>query len=330
MSIFLGYGGFFKKRTGAKPDGCATFFKQNEFDCLGHRMLEYKKQGHPIMDRDNVAIIVKLHPKRMSRGSTLFVANTHLLFNKNRGDIKLLQLARLLAEIDDMTLDARHSRQEASTKDSHHPVILCGDFNSTPFSPIYNFLVNGEIRYKGLSSVQMSGQNSPQKKPVERPHLNNAFISEELEISGLCRKNPVEKRREKSPDLNNSDCFITAEKIDGRDVILEEPGVLKHLLRLQSCYTHYLKNGEKEVSTCHTEGCLCVDYIMFSQGHEKKISRKVFQDDDILIEIPQRQLYLSGVLSLLGSKDVLDLGRLPNSYLSSDHLALLASFKLFR
>lgn len=81
-------------------------------------------------------------------------------------------------------------------------------------------------RYSFEVRVTFNSSMSPQKKPVERPHLNNVFISEELEISGLCRKNPVEKRREKSPDLNNSDCFITAEKIDGRDVILEEPGVV--------------------------------------------------------------------------------------------------------
>jgi len=73
--------------------------------------------------------------------SFVCVANTHLLYNPRRGDIKLAQLAILLAEIN------RLSRLPDGSKS---PVVLCGDFNSSPQSPLYSFLTTGCLEYGGL------------------------------------------------------------------------------------------------------------------------------------------------------------------------------------
>ncbi|KAJ7393706.1 Protein angel 1 [Desmophyllum pertusum] len=82
------------------------------------------------------------HASRHSN-SLLCVSNTHLLFNKKRGDIKLAQLACLFAEIEEL---ARIS-SPGKTDPCYHPIICCGDFNSTPFSPIYDFV---SARFSGL------------------------------------------------------------------------------------------------------------------------------------------------------------------------------------
>eukprot|EP00794_Sanderia_malayensis_P019937 gene19937-21890_t len=332
-----GYIGFYKKRTGGKQDGCAIFYRGSRFKYLGCRMLEFRKQGHSLMNRDNVAVVLSLQPTGMPSKPPIVIANTHLLFNKNRGDIKLLQLATLLAEIDEMAKVFSHFSTKATSEDAYNPVIICGDFNSVPFSPVYDFVVNGHLKYTGQSRIHLSGQNSPMKKPTHGSILNSQLITEDIGITDLCQKMNRAVGSMKDTTLlqmsgnhgeDESECLVIGEKIDGKKVVLEEPGVLKHLLNLQSVYTHFLKDGEKEVSTCHTEGCLCVDYIFFSQGMHRTLSAGVDQDDDIFIKLPRRQLYLMQMLSLLGSNEVEAMGKLPNICLSSDHIALLAGFKL--
>ena len=289
------------------------------------------------MDRDNVGMVLRLQPKHESNGTKppFLVANTHLLFNKNRGDIKLLQMATLLAEIEEIAKVRMPYDEAPTTQNAYTPVIICGDFNSTPFSPLYNFVVDGKLQYSGLSKKHISGQNSPQKKMHDNSFLNHSLIPVGLNISGLCQKRDISMMNSDGAEIasndtqyvDDTDCYVVAEKINGKECILEEPGVLKHLLRFESAYRHYLADGRPEVSTCHSEVSTCVDYIMFSQGVDKVLSKKL--SDDVSLNVTRKQLYLSSLLTLLGGEDISAMGKLPNVYLSSDHLALLARFKLF-
>lgn len=43
-------------------------------------------------------------------------------------------------------------------KKRYHPLIFCGDFNSTPFSPLYEFLVTGHLQYEGIPQYNITGQ----------------------------------------------------------------------------------------------------------------------------------------------------------------------------
>lgn len=83
--------------------------------------------------------------------SPLCVANTHVLFNPRRGDIKLAQVALLLAEIDKIARTA---------EGSYYPVILCGDLNSVPDSPLYKFIRNGELSYHGMPAWKVVGSQN--------------------------------------------------------------------------------------------------------------------------------------------------------------------------
>lgn len=60
---------------------------------MSHSKLEYQR-GIGLLDRDNVAIVVMLQPRGLSSSHQLCVANTHLLWNPRRGDIKLAQLGK--------------------------------------------------------------------------------------------------------------------------------------------------------------------------------------------------------------------------------------------
>lgn len=140
-----GYQCVYKKRTGSKPDGCAVVFKSSRLSLLSSNPVEFFRRGDSLLDRDNVGLVVLLQPNdpagQSDPSSFICVANTHLLYNPRRGDIKLAQLAILLAEI---------GRLSRLPDGSTNPVVLCGDFNSTPWSPLYNLLTLGCLDYRGL------------------------------------------------------------------------------------------------------------------------------------------------------------------------------------
>uniref|UniRef100_A0A8C5ECA1 Angel homolog 2 n=1 Tax=Gouania willdenowi TaxID=441366 RepID=A0A8C5ECA1_GOUWI len=136
----LGYHCEYKKRTGSKPDGCVVAFRTCRFSLVSSNPVEFFRPGDALLDRDNVGLVVLLRP--LGTDWSLCVANTHLLYNPRRGDVKLAQLAVLLAEV------ARMSRLPDG---SATPVLLCGDFNSTPWSPLYHFLTNGRLDCRGLT-----------------------------------------------------------------------------------------------------------------------------------------------------------------------------------
>ncbi|XP_049724316.1 protein angel homolog 2 isoform X4 [Elephas maximus indicus] len=144
----LGYHCEYKMRTGRKPDGCAVCFKHSKFSLLSVNPVEFYRPDIPLLDRDNVGLVLLLQPKVPCAASpAICVANTHLLYNPRRGDIKLTQLAMLLAEISSV----------AHQKDgSFCPIVMCGDFNSVPGSPLYSFIKEGKLNYEGLAIGKMT------------------------------------------------------------------------------------------------------------------------------------------------------------------------------
>lgn len=147
-----GYHCEYKRRTGHKLDGCMVAFKTSRFTLYSSHPVEFFRQGIPILDRDNVGLIAVLKPAGASGSErNVCVVTTHLLYNPRRGDIKLAQLALLLAEI------SRVARQENGTT---WPVLLCGDFNSVPASPLYTFITDRKLEYAGMPIAKVRGSVS--------------------------------------------------------------------------------------------------------------------------------------------------------------------------
>ncbi|XP_075660567.1 carbon catabolite repressor protein 4 homolog 5 isoform X2 [Castanea sativa] len=99
-----GFVGIHKARTGEACDGCAIFWKEKLFTVLHQENIEFRRVGL----RDNVAqlcVLEMIQNQSESKSSTqtstssptqsrrLLVGNIHVLFNPNRGDIKLGQSA---------------------------------------------------------------------------------------------------------------------------------------------------------------------------------------------------------------------------------------------
>ncbi|KFP76857.1 Protein angel 1, partial [Apaloderma vittatum] len=152
----MGFECCYKRRTGTKTDGCAVCYKHSRFQLISLSPIEYFRPGVDILNRDNVGLVLLLQPLLpegldLEAVSPFCVANTHLLFNPRRGDIKLAQIALLLAEIDKIA---------KTTKGSYYPVILCGDLNSVPDSPLYKFIRNGELSYHGMPAWKVGASKN--------------------------------------------------------------------------------------------------------------------------------------------------------------------------
>jgi mRNA deadenylase 3'-5' endonuclease subunit Ccr4 len=145
-----------KARTGDNRDGCALLWKPAVFELLEYRAIEFKNMlaadgATPLafMDRDNVAQVAALRHRNTDR--VVIVANCHLLFNQNRGDIKLAQILGMLR------LVAEFKRAFAAA-DAEPAVFIGGDFNSTPISGVYALMANGVLDVRDIDMRLVSGQ----------------------------------------------------------------------------------------------------------------------------------------------------------------------------
>ncbi|XP_021893481.1 carbon catabolite repressor protein 4 homolog 6 isoform X2 [Carica papaya] len=155
---YEGYSGIWKMRTGNAIDGCAVFWRTSRFKLVHEECIEFNKVGL----RDNVAQICVLellsqnHKKNMASSPTssacpkqVVICNIHVLYNPKRGDFKLGQVR--------MLLDRAHA---VSNIWNNAPVVICGDFNCTPKSPLYNFILEQKLDLSGVDRDKVSGQAS--------------------------------------------------------------------------------------------------------------------------------------------------------------------------
>ncbi|KAM5237609.1 protein angel homolog 2 isoform 2-T2 [Ctenodactylus gundi] len=306
----LGYHCEYKMRTGRKPDGCAICFKHSKFSLLSVNPVEFYRRDIPLLDRDNVGLVLLLQPKIPCVASpAICVANTHLLYNPKRGDIKLTQLAMLLAEMSSV----------AHQKDgSFCPIVMCGDFNSVPGSPLYSFIKEGKLNYEGLAIGKVSGQEQSSRGqrilsiPIWPPNLG---ISQNCvyEVQQVPRVDKTDGEVAQT-QLENTEVLVTTEKLSSH---------LQHRFSLSSVYSHYFPDtGIPEVTTCHSRSAITVDYIFYS-AEKEEVSGQPGTEVTLV-----GGLKLLARLSLLTEQDLWTVNGLPNENNSSDHLPLLAKFRL--
>lgn len=330
----LGYSGIYKKRTGNKNDGCAIFYRNAVFVLDSSISVEFCRPGVGVLDRDNIALVATLHPKD-SEGAKFCVANTHLLFNPGRGDIKLAQLRVLLAEIDRIAFH----RLSHKKRPLYHPVILCGDMNSEPECPLYRFVGTGALHYEGLVAGDVSGQAEGMFRG--RFLLNKELVPPTLGISDQCQyvetvsqrmgglvesEQPVgeadrtEEMAASSRQLSNSDSCL-APSANRR--LSFSSGKMTHRLNLMSAYQHHLDrlpDRPPAVTTHHRKASCTVDYIFYSMHSKHSATQHSHARKDLLV--------LLATYGLLSENEVRDLGGLPNAAQPSDHLPLVAKFML--
>ncbi|XP_067845029.1 protein angel homolog 2 isoform X2 [Heptranchias perlo] len=255
----LGYHCEYKMRTGNKRDGCAICFKRSKFSLVSASPVEFYRPMIQILDRDNVGLVLLLQPVLSHSAALVCVANTHLLYNPRRGDIKLAQLAILLAEINKLASDG---------KGGYWPIILCGDFNSVPGSPLYNFIRNGKLIYDGLPIGKVSGQEQSHRgqraltRPLWPPSLG---ISPACQYETLNRQHTSKDAEYPLEAMGSSEELKDATNKKHSPVDELTPSAIQHKFKLMSVYSHYIPDsGKTEVTTCHSRSAVTVDYIFYS------------------------------------------------------------------
>ncbi|XP_062492082.1 protein angel homolog 1 isoform X2 [Pezoporus occidentalis] len=293
----MGFTCFYKRRTGKKTDGCAVCYKHSRFQLISFSPVEYFRPGLDVLNRDNVGLVLLLQPLLpegldLKAVSPLCVANTHVLFNPRRGDIKLAQMALLLAEIDKIA---------KTTEGSYYPVILCGDLNSVPDSPLYKFIRNGELSYHGMPAWKVSGQEDFSQQLYSRKMLaplwpSSLGVTDNCQYVTLCQPKKQGRRKysrdfllqfhycdlacerpahlvllegvtDAKPDRPPHWCKSTAmlKDPDPQPFVPRSSGIIQHGLNLTSVYSHFLpQRGRPEVTTMPMGLGTTVDYIFYS------------------------------------------------------------------
>ncbi|TKY58165.1 Carbon catabolite repressor protein 4-like 6 [Spatholobus suberectus] len=165
-----GFSGIWKMRTGNPVDGCAIFWQKSRFNLLYEECIEFNKLGL----RDNVAQLCVLEfinrngsrPSSLTGSSKVVICNIHVLYNPNRGEIKLGQVRVLLDKA-----------KAVSKLWNDAPVVICGDFNCTPKSPLYNFISEQKLDLSGIDRDKVSGQASAIIRPPKLYGPNSSEIS---------------------------------------------------------------------------------------------------------------------------------------------------------
>ena len=194
-----------------------------------------------MLDRDNVGIVTRFSvsvassSSRRRRSASFCLATTHLLFNPKAGEVKLAQLACLLAELDRLATPPPGKPRL--------PCIVCGDLNSLPSSPLMGFLERGELDYSQMVREQVAGYFYRGSRQLAIP---SPLLPPEVPISQDCRL------------LSSSE-----------DTPTGATPILSHHFKFTSAYPHPSPSPHppSSVTTFHRKAFETVDYILFTPGH---------------------------------------------------------------
>jgi len=184
----------------------------------------------------------------------IIVATTHLVFNPYRGDWKMKQAIHLMAEINNQINKLDHHQSV--------PVIICGDMNSTPDSPLVNYFTDYEMEINNLQCSKVSGQRPPNTNNYYKKRHSNQGMSPlsamPFYASGLDPKRS---------------CYALPEDIQNQNYEFK----ISKMVDLSSAYEGYHR-PTTIVSDGNEAVMECLDYIFFSQKNLQLVRRLELPD----------------------------------------------------
>eukprot|EP00644_Phytophthora_capsici_P000950 jgi/Phyca11/551623/estExt2_Genewise1Plus.C_PHYCAscaffold_430066 len=132
-----------------KQDGCGIFYKKDKFELKEFEAVNFHDP------HDRVAVLALLKMRHFAQ--FVLVGCTHLWWNAKKVDHQMAELYELEEEVIRMSTDVRdkYERELAGTAtgQSSVPIVLCGDFNNSPESPIYEYMENSFMQKPNLEGV---------------------------------------------------------------------------------------------------------------------------------------------------------------------------------
>ncbi|GBG91182.1 hypothetical protein CBR_g52064 [Chara braunii] len=104
--------------------------------------------------------------RKKRRKKMVVVGNIHVLFNPKRGDIKMAQIRTLI--------DRARELASSFGNDVDVAVVLAGDFNCSPGSPLYQFISNAELDCSTVDRRAMSGVTEGMQVPNTAMNANSS------------------------------------------------------------------------------------------------------------------------------------------------------------
>lgn len=220
----MGYKGYYAQKSRAETigenakfvDGCGTFWKDKKYVLLDtqHFVLGRKAVDRPggkasadmlnrVWQRDDIATVVFLENRYT--GSRLIVANSHVFWDPAFKDVKLIQVAVLMEEL--TKLAERYARHPPATNktpswqqddgddrkaepsleyssSSHIPMVVCGDYNSGPGSPVYELFTkrileasHNDFKGRSYGSLSSDGISHPFTLKSANSLMDQPFIT---------------------------------------------------------------------------------------------------------------------------------------------------------
>jgi CCR4-NOT transcription complex subunit 6 len=124
-----------------------------EFNQVAMRRPDFKKTEdmfNRVMTKDNIAVLALLEHRQT--GARLIVANTHIHWDAEFKDVKIVQVAMLMDELRRTADRFAKLPPRLDIKDAPSyvngaaiPSIVAGDFNSLPESGVYEYLSKGRL-----------------------------------------------------------------------------------------------------------------------------------------------------------------------------------------
>ncbi|KAJ1931780.1 Glucose-repressible alcohol dehydrogenase transcriptional effector, partial [Linderina macrospora] len=158
-------------------DGCATFYKSSVFRLEAQHLLEFQQSAlqrkdfkkvddmfNRFMTKDNIVGFAVLKHRKLAGEPMVFVANAHVHWDPEFTDVKMVQTTMLTEELamlarkhagvppvsDDVGAGSEAHKvqlqmQQQQKQFQKVTTLICGDFNSTPDSGLYEFLSRGRL-----------------------------------------------------------------------------------------------------------------------------------------------------------------------------------------
>ena len=310
----LNYSYKFKKRPKHGKEihieGCGIFYNINKFELIESFELEYFCKDSVIYNKDNIAIFTLLKSKikynNLKDNDLLLITCSHILFNDNRGDIKLAQIYQL---------QKTFSLIKKKYKEFNIRIIFCCDLNSTENSKIYEYLTNKSLNCEFVNIRELSGQKFIKFKKgnfnydiyMDNKKQNLTLTESNYEqnyswFNEIINVYPIIKKNEDKLNQNTKIKLLLEEYYNYREKL-----ILKNDNILISSYKELL--GNEPEATIYSIGLIgTIDYIFHSINNIK--TKQVF-------ETPK-------ILELLNNNIKL----IPNEKNPSDHFPLISDLEI--
>ncbi|PAV63308.1 hypothetical protein WR25_02414 [Diploscapter pachys] len=299
-SLKYAYDGIYRKKNFSYcHDGCAIFYRKDRFKKVFYEDVEFVVKGNKYLDYPHIGQVLVL--KSRKTGGKFIVANTHLIFRSEKGDIRLGQAVRLLASVHRLIQEKKYPKDI--------PFIFCGDCNSEPNSGFYRFMADSRLNIDRLTSDEVSNYDTPGNKLVDM----RTIVPPQLDIT----RRSIYRT------------FDRAESPVDRQLVT-------HPFHFKSVYDESINDNSKVgISTYHLRSGH-PDFIFYSNSieNEAKSGTSSDSDDDIQVVYDSTQNYQPMQIVPIRRLGLPSLGNLsklekwPNEWVPSDHIPLVVEFEL--